>query len=154
MDTAVEMKTITREILIDATPETIWQLLVDPGEAVRWMGTAAMFDLRRGGVYRVDIIPGSVAAGKFVEIDPPRRLVYTWGWEGNADLPPGSTTVSFELEPRGKKTLLRLEHRDLPSADSAERHAHGWIHYMERLAAAASGKDPGTDPWIANGPCA
>src|SRR5262245_17482330 len=60
MDTAVEMKTITREILIDATPETIWELLVDPGEAVRWMGTAAMFDLRRGGVYRVDIIPGSV----------------------------------------------------------------------------------------------
>ena len=57
----------------------------------------------------------------------------------------------FELLPRDKGTLLRLSHRDLPSAEAAASHAHGWDHYTERLASIAAGGDPDPDPWI-NGP--
>ncbi len=42
---------------------------------------------------------------------------------------------------------LRLVHRDLPNAESAERHNEGWTHYTQRLSTAAAGGDPGTDPW-------
>jgi len=152
MDVATDTKSIEREILIAATPETIWELLVDPQQVTRWMGQHATFDLRRGGSYKIEVIPGHVASGKFVEIDAPRRLVYTWGWEeGDAPVPSGSTTIVFELLPRNDGTLLRFTHRDLPSAEAAASHTHGWTHYFERLEQVAAGKDPGPDPWI-NGP--
>lgn len=150
MDATTESTKIERELEIAATPETVWELLVDPQEAVRWMGQTATFDLRPGGLYRVEVIPGHTARGEFVEIDPPCRLVYTWGWEheSGSAVGPGSTTVEFELIPRGRGTTLRFTHSDLPSVESAASHAHGWDHYLERLDEAARGGDPGTDPWI------
>jgi len=114
------------------------------------MGQAASFDVRPGGEYRVEVIPNNVASGKFVEIDPPRRLVFTWGWESGigSSVPPGSSTVIFELERHGDGTLLHFSHRDLPNADATARHAHGWEHYLGRLQACSTGRDPGMDPWI------
>ena len=143
-----ESKTVAREVQIDAKPETVWALLVDPKEIVRWMGTVADYDLRKGGRYRLDVVPGHVAAGTFIEIDPHRRLVYTFGWEGNENVPPGSTTVIFELVPRGNSTLLRFTHRDLPTSASAASHSEGWDHYFARLAVVAKGGNPGVDAWI------
>jgi uncharacterized protein YndB with AHSA1/START domain len=151
MDVMIESRSVEREIEIAARPETIWELLVDPKQATRWMGQLADFDVRKGGRYRLQVIPGHVASGEFVEIDPPRRLVYTWGWETGegSKVPPGSTTVIFELLPRGNATLLRFTHRDLPGPEAAASHAHGWDHYFERLTIVASGGDAGVDPWIA-----
>jgi uncharacterized protein YndB with AHSA1/START domain len=83
-----------------------------------------------------------------VECDPPRRLVHTWGWEGDENVPPGSTTVEYELVPEGSGTRLLFTHRDLPSKESAESHTHGWDHYLPRLSLLASGGDPGRDPWL------
>ena len=45
------------------------------------MGQSASFDPRPGGLYRVEVMPGNTARGEFVELDPPRRLVFTCGWE-------------------------------------------------------------------------
>jgi uncharacterized protein YndB with AHSA1/START domain len=150
METTAESISVEREIAIAARPETVWQFLVDPEKATRWMGQTASFDPRPGGVYRVDVIPGDTAVGEFVELDPPRRLVYTWGWESGraSSVPPGSTTVEIELVPNADGTTLRFRHRGLPSAEAAQQHAHGWDHYLERLVVAASGGDPGADPWV------
>ncbi|HVH52433.1 MAG TPA: SRPBCC family protein [Gaiellaceae bacterium] len=151
MDATAESISVEREIAIAASPETVWELLVDPDEAIRWMGQKATFDVRPGGEYRVEVIPGNVARGEFVEIDPPHRLVYTWGWESSnrgSSVAPGSTTIEFELTPDGDGTVLHFSHRDLPSAEAATSHGHGWDHYLERLVAVAAGGDPGVDPWI------
>ena len=141
---------IEREIAIAARPETVWEFFVDPEKACRWMGTSAELDPQPGGIYRVEVIPGNVARGVFVELDPPRRLVYTWGWEAGAGspVPPGSTTIEIELVPDGDGTRLRFSHLGLPSVESTESHAHGWDHYLERLTAVGSGGDPGPDPWV------
>src|SRR5439155_27046524 len=135
-------------VAVDASRETVWGLLVDPRQMIRWMGQAAAVDLRQGGSWRVQVIPGHAASGTFLEIDAPRRLVYTWGWEGHGSVPPGSTTVVFELEARGTGTLLHFSHRNLPSAEAAASHTHGWDHYFPRLVAVAAGNDPGQDPWV------
>ncbi len=79
-DTAIE-----RELAIAARPETVWEFLVDPRKATRWIGMSARLDPRPGGEYRVDVCPGESA--------------------------------------------------------------HGWDHYLPRLTVAASGADPGPDPW-------
>ena len=147
-----ESRTVQRDVVIHARPETVWKLLVDPKQVVLWMGQTAEYDVRPGGRYRLVVIPNNVASGKFLEVDPPRRLVYTWGWEpgSGSAVPPGSTTIVFELEPHKDGTLLHFTHKDLPNADSATSHAHGWDHYFERLATRARGGDPGVDPWIAD----
>lgn len=148
MDGPAERVLVEREVEIAARPETVWSLLTVPGEAVRWMGRAATFDLRPGGALRIAVLPGSTVSGRFVEIDPPRRLVYTWGWEAEGHpVPPGSSTVEFELVPHGAGTLLRLRHHGLPGPQAAGGHGRGWDHYLPRLAVAARGADPGPDPW-------
>lgn len=150
MEATADIIAVERRIAIAARPETVWEFLVNPDKAVRWMGVLANFDPRPGGTYRVEIIPGSVARGEFVEVDPPHRLVHTWGWEPGSGSPvaPRSTTVEFELIPDGDGTLLRLTHRALPDPAAAASHAAGWDHYLARLAVAASGGAPGIDQWI------
>ncbi len=149
----VETTAIERRISIAARPETVWEFLVDPEKACRWMGLSATLEPRPGGVYRVEVLPGTVARGVFVELDPPRRLVYTWGWESGASpLPPGSTTIEIELIPDDEDgTTVHFTHRDLPSSEAAAAHTHGWEHYLERLVVAAAGGDPGADPWLSGG---
>jgi uncharacterized protein YndB with AHSA1/START domain len=149
VEAVTDITTVERELAIDASPETVWEFLVDPEKATRWMGMSATLDPRPGGVYRVEIIPGNTAVGEFIEVDPPRRLVQTWGWDpgGQGDLEPGTTRIEFELIAKGDATILRFRH-ELPTGKSAESHAHGWDHYFERLVVAAQGGDPGVDTWI------
>ena len=140
---------VEREIVIAASPETVWELLVDPDKASAWMGVQSWSEPKPGGLYRVEVIPGRIARGEYVELDPPNRLVFTWGWEGDGHpVGPGSSTVEFELSADGDGTRLRFVHSGLPSAESAGSHSHGWDHYFERLAIAARGGDPGSDPWL------
>jgi len=152
MEQATEPIVVQRRIEIAARPETVWELLVDPEKAMRWWGIGAEFDPTPGGELRVHVIPGSVATGVFVEVDPPRRLVYTWGWAegggGPSLVPPGSSTVEIELEPTEAGTRLTLVHRGLPNEEAATSHGEGWDNYLPRLAIAAAGGDPGRDPWL------
>ena len=144
---AVEQRSvIEREIRIAASPETVFDYFVDPDKMVEWKGRKAELDPRPGGLYRVDINDQAVVRGEYVEIDAPSRVVFTWGWEGTSNpVPPGSSRVEISLQPDGDGTIVRLRHVDLPEAER-EIHGHGWDHYLSRLAQAAEGKDPGTDP--------
>ena len=148
MESATEQLLAQREILIDARPETVWQFLVDPEKIARWKGIDVTLEAKAGTPYRTVVIPGHVAMGEIVESDPPHRLVYTWGWEQGGPVAPGSTTVEYELVPEGAGTRLKFTHRDLPNQEAADSHAVGWDHYLERLAVASAGGDPGPDPWL------
>jgi uncharacterized protein YndB with AHSA1/START domain len=144
---------VVRELSIAAAPETVWEFLVDSDKAKRWMGIDATLEPEAGGLYRVEVIPGTVARGTFVELDPPHRLVFTFGWEPNAegetyDVEPGASTIEIRLEQEGDGTRLHFEHRNLPSPEAGAKHGHGWDHYLARLAEAARGGDPGRDPWV------
>jgi len=140
-------ETVTREVRIAARPETIFQFFVDPAKMVRWKGRMASLDARVGGEYRVDINGRDIAVGEYLEIDPPRRVVFTWGWMGEGHpVPPGSSRVEITLTQDGDETIVRLVHSDLP-AGAGKSHSEGWDHYLPRLAVAAAGGDPGPDPW-------
>jgi uncharacterized protein YndB with AHSA1/START domain len=134
------------EVRIAASPETVFDFFVDPDLMVQWMGRAVEVDPRQGGIFRCDIKDETVAAGEYVAVERPHRVVFTWGWEGDGpSVNPGETTVEVLLAPEGDGTHLRLIHHDLPTAESAEKHGHGWRHYLDRLARSAAGEDPGPD---------
>ena len=139
------MAELVREIMIDATPETIWPFLVEPGKHVEWDGTVAELDPRPGGIYRVLVAGQHQSAGEYVEVVPMEKVVYTFGWEQEGHpIPPGSTTVEISLQREGDKTRVRLVHRGLPE-DAVSDHTQGWDHYLGRLAMAATGQNPGPD---------
>jgi uncharacterized protein YndB with AHSA1/START domain len=132
-----------REILVDASPETIFEFFVDPEKHRQWEGTDVELDPRPGGVYRVLVAGRHQAAGEYVEIVTHEKVVMTFGWAGSP-IGPGSTRVEFRLIPDGAKTLVRLTHSDLPD-EAVEQHVQGWDHYLGRLSVAASGGDAGPD---------
>ncbi len=134
------------ELRINARPETVFQYFTDPKRILQWQGLKAELDPRPGGIYRVDMNGRDVARGEYLEVVPNTRIVFSWGWEGS-HVPPGSTTVEITLQVDGDGTILRLRHTGLPE-DQRELHAQGWAHYLERLAEAATGGDPGADPWV------
>jgi uncharacterized protein YndB with AHSA1/START domain len=136
---------VEREVRIDASPETVFAFFTDPDKMTRWKGSSAELDARPGGIYRVDVSDRAVAVGEFVEVDPPRRVVFTWGWIGDDNVPPGSSTVEVTLVPDGEGTIVRLLHRDLP-APAGPLHQDGWDHFLARLQVAAAGGEPGPDP--------
>ncbi len=149
MPSTTETFTVERELTIAARPETVWSLLVEPAEQSKWWGTPLDFEARPGGPFRVEVIPGHIASGEFVEVDAPRRLVYTFGWEGEGNLvPPGSSTIEIELVREGDGTRLTFVHSGLPTEEQRGSHAHGWDNYLGRLGAAARGEDPGRDPFL------
>ena len=143
--TSAEPGVVVSEISIEASPETIFPFFTDPAKLVLWKGVSAELDPRLGGAYRCNMNGSDVVRGEYLVIDPPRRVVFTWGCEGEGSpLPPGSSTVEITLTPEGASTLVRLTHRDLPEAARGE-HGQGWDHYLSRLAIAATGGDPGPD---------
>jgi uncharacterized protein YndB with AHSA1/START domain len=139
------MAQLVREILIEATPETIWPFLTEPDQLVQWHGTVAEIDPRPGGIYRVLVAGENQSAGQYVEVVPMEKVVFTFGWEAHDHLiPPGSTTIEITLHPEGDKTRVRLVHSGLPD-DALDDHGRGWAFYLERLAVRVAGGDPGPD---------
>ena len=138
------------DVRIDASPETVFSFFTDADKMCLWMGVSAELDARPGGIFKVEVTPGWLAIGEFKQVDPPRFVSFTWGWDGGP-VAPGGSLVEVTLEADGDRTHVVLVHSGLPDEDSVAAHSDGWIHYFERLAIAAVGGDAGVDPWTQGG---
>jgi Uncharacterized conserved protein len=100
---------------IAARPETVFAFLTQADQWTRWQGTEAELDPRPGGVFRVNVRDGAVTSGAYVQVAPPHRVTFTWGFEvPGHQIPPGSTLVEIDLIPDANGTLLRLTHSAVP----------------------------------------
>jgi uncharacterized protein YndB with AHSA1/START domain len=133
-------------IEIEAPPATVFDYLVTNDGMTAWMGQHADLDASVGGRFEVDI-QGFPVRGKFLEIDPPHRVVVSWGFAGSDDLPPGRSRVAFTLTAISTGTRVDLVHSDLPDP-SVPGHTLGWSHFLERLARSATGENLGPDEWM------
>ena len=132
------MAELVKEIWIDASPDKVFPYLVEPELLTRWIGEESWNDPRPGGVLRLKFNSENIVRGEFVELDPPRRVVFTWGSEERESLPVGSTTVAFDLEPENGGTRVRLLHSGLPTAHEVEQHSKGWDQFLPELAKVAA----------------
>ena len=131
---------------IEAAPETVFPYFTDPARYTQWMGSSATLHAVPGGIYQVGMRDGVSAVGEFVEIDPPHRVVFTWGWTHDHAVAPGTTRVVVTFEPVDGGTLVVLRHHDLPDDEQREHHGKGWTMYLDRLGVRVTGGDPGPDP--------
>jgi uncharacterized protein YndB with AHSA1/START domain len=99
-----------------------------------WETPVAEVDLRIGGSVRVvmrdphkDVEYGG--GGQYLEIDPPRRLVFTWFWDGNDT----RQLIEVDFEESGGVTTVRFTHRDLWDEDAVRSHEDGWGNCFDNL---------------------
>ncbi len=124
---------VVHELELPATPEAVFEMFVDPSNLIRWIGISAQLEPRRGGLFRFEIQPGQFCEGRYLQIDPPRRVVFTWGWTDPwFNLPPGFSRVAVDLEARAGGTRLRLVHSRLPG-EIRVLHDEGWTAFLRRL---------------------
>ena len=137
---------VVHELEIPRPAGEVFEMFIDPARLVTWIGISAELEPRPGGRFRFEVQPGQFCEGQYLVVEPPRRLVITWGW---ADpwfgLPPGSSTVEVQLTEVGGGTRLRLVHHGLPGEMQA-LHDEGWTAFLGRLTAVLAGAAPGTYP--------
>jgi uncharacterized protein YndB with AHSA1/START domain len=135
---------VRASVFVKASPARVYEYFTQAEAIVRWMGDYAVLDPKPGGQFTLDV-RGAPVRGRYLELDPPHRVLISWGYAGSEQLPPGESTleVRFIAEPGG--TRVELEHRDLPGGQR-QGHATGWKHYLDRLRHAGAGADPGADP--------
>lgn len=151
-ETVTEGFELTREVRIEASPETVFPFFTQADKLMQWMGVKAELDPQPGGVYRVHVAPTWVARGEFVAVEPFTRVAFTWGWEDEQiSVRPGASLIEVTLTPQDNATVVRLTHTKLPSDEAVASHAEGWDHFLARLQIAAAGGDPGPDPWASGG---
>ena len=158
-----EVAPVEVTVQVPAAPPDVFGFFTDPARYVQWMGSQADLEPVPGGVYRVRMADGFCAAGRFLTVEPPRLVVFSWGFAddeaasrtkheggepgGAGAMPAGSTrvTVTF-LGTEDGGTLLTLRHENLPSESLREGHDVAWNTYLPRLVLRAAVSDPGPDP--------
>jgi uncharacterized protein YndB with AHSA1/START domain len=135
---------VTAAVHIDAPPERVYEYFTRPEAMVRWMGDHARLEPEPGGQFAVDI-QGTPVRGRYLLLDPPHRLLISWGYAGSDAVPPGASTVEIRLTADHGGTRVELEHRGLPPGERPG-HVSGWAHYLARLGPPAAGGDAGADP--------
>ena len=128
---------LSLERSLPAPPEAVYAAWTDPVVIGEWMSplgyAVAEVDLRVGGTFRIVMVGQDTRiehSGQYLELEPPRRLRFTWRSPYTGDLP-SVVTVSFERD--GDGTRLTLTHERLP-ADVMTSHASGWGAMIDRMA--------------------
>jgi len=117
---------LERTVVIGAPPEIVFRFFTDPVRFAAWWGDGSDIDCRPGGRVHVQHPGGVVATGKVLEVDPPRRLVFTYGYEGEGKaIAPGASRVTVLLSEDPGGTKLHLRH-DVPTAAARDEHVQGW----------------------------
>ena len=128
---------LTYERTLAAAPETVFEAWTDPKVMAEWFGPEAVrteietFDLTVGGAYRL-VMRGEGdfwLSGRFVAIEPSRRLALTWKWDHGED----ETTVEVSFRPNGAGTHMTVVHTGFGTEEDQTRHDEGWTSTWRAL---------------------
>jgi uncharacterized protein YndB with AHSA1/START domain len=139
----------------DATPDRVFAAWTDPEQFGQWSGPVGMktiecaLDARVGGAWRLmgegKNLPGSqpgagvvrpTVSGKYLEVEPPKRLVFTWAWHEKDDFasPRGQESVVTVLfNAVGERTEMIFTQAVLKDEVSLAAHRRGWTEAFGKL---------------------
>src|SRR5438067_11638435 len=119
---------------------TAW---TDPDRLREWFGPEnvqtrnRVAETRVGGKFRRGVISAEgekmTLRGEYREVQPDRKIVFTWQWEDREDWEQRDSVVTVELSDCDGGTEVRLAHEQLPSEESRDRHAEGWKSVLDKL---------------------
>ena len=141
MSTSIDT-TLRLTRVIKATPAIVFAAWTEPAQLRAWSCPEGMdladvqVDLRVGGHFLMDMRGAEgdhhTAYGEYREIDPPRRLVYTWDWKQEGDAM-GETLITVEFSAHGDHTEVVMTHEKMPSIEMRDAHNQGWSSCLDRL---------------------
>ncbi|MBY8879643.1 SRPBCC domain-containing protein [Actinacidiphila acidipaludis] len=139
----MEFGKLEREIRIDAAPEIVFDVVSRPEHLRMWWPDEASFAPEPGAVGELAWNGhAAVEAITVVEVDPPRKFSLRWlAPQGQAPGDGNSLLVTFELEPSGDGTILRLtesgwREKGWEAAvleETFHDHERGWDLFLPRL---------------------
>jgi uncharacterized protein YndB with AHSA1/START domain len=133
---------LERTWVLDAPRESVFRALTEPAAVAQWWGPSGFatpeieLHLEVGGRYRFGMQPpdGDLfhLAGEFLEIDPPRRLAYSFRWEEpTPDDQDTVVTLTLDALPHG--TRVSLSQGEFANEDRLALHESGWADSLEKL---------------------
>ena len=145
---------LDRTVDIGATVDTVFEYFTDSTLWAAWWGAGSAIDARPGGRMLIRHNNGVEVTGEVLEVDPPWRIVFTYGYATSEQQPkPDGSQVTIQLEPQGTSTRLRLTHA---FAEVAHRGAfvQGWRYQLSVFATTIAdrlhaGAGETADAWFA-----
>jgi len=132
------------ERLVAAPPERVFALWTEPSELVKWWGPDGFdvpnqsLDVRPGGSWRTTMRSpegtSHIVSGVYRVVEPPHRLVFTWGWEDDNGVRGHETEVTVTFEPAPGGTRLTLTQQTFQDQDARDKHGFGWNSSFDCLA--------------------
>jgi len=124
-----------RELVFKAwtEPERLMQWWVAPGVEA----PAFDIDLRVDGSWRAAVVMSDGeqhwAYGRYVELDEPERIAFTFNWEAPADLK--DSLITIDLTEQGDQTVMTFRHATFRTVEERNDHNEGWTICLNQLAA-------------------
>jgi len=124
---------LDRTVVIQATPATVFSFFTESERWAAWWGAGSTVEPRTGGRVYIRHANGIESSGEVVDVEPPRRFVFTYGFNSGNPMPPGSSLVTISLEPAGTATRLQLVHA-FAEAPQRDEHVQGWRYQLSVFA--------------------
>ena len=128
---------------INAPRDRVYAAWTDPAQLRQWFGPEKVqtrnliADARVGGKFRWDLTNSEgekmTCRGEYRELQPGKKIVFTWQWEDDEDWENHTSVVAVELSDRDGGTELRLTHEQLPNEASRDGHTGGWNSALDKL---------------------
>ncbi len=120
----MKFEVIKQTVLIDASPEEVYDAYVDPKKHAEFTGSPATGSPKVGGRFTTW---DGYSSGKYIELERGKRVVHEWiTTEWPAGYPP--SIVELTLKRKGSKTELTMVHSKAPAEQSSD-YAEGWKDY-------------------------
>src|SRR5436853_7730161 len=129
--------------LIKAPRECVFDAWTDPEQLRKWFGPEnvqthdLVADVRVGGKFRWDLTNSEgekmTCRGEYRELQPGKKVVFTWQWEDDEDWENHVSIVTVELDDADGGTELRLTHEKLPNEESRDGHTRGWNSALDKF---------------------
>jgi uncharacterized protein YndB with AHSA1/START domain len=144
---------LERTVLIQAEPSRVFRFFTDSGRWASWWGAGSTIDARPGGRILIRFAEGVEVSGEVVELVPPQRIVFTYGFASGTPIPPGGSLVTIHLAEEEGATRLHLLH-DFADPTVRDEFQQGWRYQLSLFANLVSNErhanaDEAVDSWFA-----
>lgn len=130
---------LDRTLVIRARPATVFEFFTDARDWAAWWGAGSSIDARPGGHVVIRHPNGVEASGEVLEVRPPNRIVFTYGYVTGVPVPASGSRVTIRLDPHPAGTLLQLTH-EFADPDARDEHVQGWRFQLSLFANAVANK--------------